>query len=583
MSETNDLVVLTIDGQEVKVPKGTNLIEAAKTVGIDIPYYCYHKHLSIAGNCRMCQVHVEGSPKLTIGCNTTVQAGMVVKTQKTSKEVENAQRATLEFLLINHPLDCTVCDQAGHCKLQDYYFEYNRKASRFIEDKTHKVKAEVFGPHVIYDGERCIVCTRCVRFCDEVSETGELSVLNRGDRTVVAIHEDKPLDNPFSGTVVDLCPVGALTHRDWRFNSRIWYSSQTDSVCAGCSTGCNVKVAVRDNEIVMVKARLNSDVNQEWMCDQGRYGFDKFQPKNRLLAPLVRKGQYLEEDSYAAAVISVKEVLSKLSSSTSDVAVLVSPQSTLEEMWVAFQFAEKILGVSATSNQVAVQLRNRKLTDLEAKLISPDYAPNARGAQFFGFLTQSTANGADWRKLYESQYDRVLDQIRAGGITKLLLVGDNSLLDSDLDETLVSKILEMPFSLALSSRGVIDQSEKVEQPLGAHQLTKFIFPTQTVNEKSGIFVNSDLRIQKLNKLVNAPSGVYSEWLVLKQIAEALGKPVISNTINDERALFLEMVSRNSIFAGLTLRAASGLGVTLDGLKNNVNASGDAHNMQGSTV
>ena len=580
MSDNVQLVKLTIDGQEVSVPKGTNLIEAALTVGIHIPFYCYHKHLSIAGNCRMCQVHVEGSPKLTIGCNTGAQEGMVVKTHKTSKEVEEAQRATLEFLLINHPLDCTVCDQAGHCKLQDYYFEYNKTASRFIEDKTQKVKAEVLGPEVVYDGERCIVCTRCVRFCDEYTETEELSVLNRGDRTVIAIHEDKPLDNPFSGTVVDLCPVGALTHRRWRFNSRIWYSKQTDSVCNGCSTGCNVKVAIRDNTIVQVKARLNSEVNQEWLCDEGRYGFDRFQGENRLCAPLLRKDQYLEEVSWDDALKALKDSYGKSNPDSSGAAVLLSPYSTLEELWAGFMFAEKVFGLNLSSPQIGVQLRTRKLTDLQAKLISADYAPNARGAQILGYLSNSITSTSDWRRLFESQYDRVLDLIKSGTINKLVLIGDHALLDKDLDETLISKLLEMPFSVALSSRGVIGQSEDREEPLGVHQLCKIIFPTITVNEKSGLFVNTDLRLQKLNKLLQAPQGALSEWEVLRKISDTLGKSILSSKIQDDRALFLEMVSKVSVFQGLTLRLISGNGISIEQLRALQSGSSDSKSLYG---
>ncbi|RIL10086.1 MAG: hypothetical protein DCC75_05095, partial [Proteobacteria bacterium] len=241
-SPQKEMVELSIDGKPVRVAKGTNLIEAAKTIGVDIPYYCYHPHLSIAGNCRMCQVRVKGAPKMEIACNTQVRAGMEVQTHLTSQEVADSQAATLEFILINHPLDCTVCDQAGHCKLQDYHYEYNARPSRFVEDKVHKVKAEPLGPTVILDGERCIMCTRCVRFCDEVTKTSELGMLNRGDRSVIAVNPGRVLDNPLSGTVVDLCPVGALTHRSWRFNTRIWFTKQTDSICPGCSTGCNVKV-----------------------------------------------------------------------------------------------------------------------------------------------------------------------------------------------------------------------------------------------------------------------------------------------------------------------------------------------------
>ncbi|MCB0339364.1 MAG: (2Fe-2S)-binding protein, partial [Bdellovibrionales bacterium] len=329
MSDKVEQVTLTIDDVEVTVPKGTNLIEAAAGAGAEIPYYCYHRHLSIAGNCRMCQVEIEGMPKLQIACNTGAAQGMVVRTHGTSERVADAQRSTLEFLLINHPLDCTVCDQAGHCKLQDYYYEYNSKASRFVDNKVHKVKAEVFGPEVVYDGERCIVCTRCVRFCDEVTKTGELAVLNRGDRAVIGVSPGNELDNPLSGSVVDLCPVGALTHRRWRFNTRIWYTGEQDSICPGCSTGCSAKVYVRDDKIVQVKGRLNTEVNQEWLCDEGRYGFERFQPKARLSDPLIRKGEYLESTDWGEAC---KAGAGLASADGQDSAMFLSPFLTLEEV-----------------------------------------------------------------------------------------------------------------------------------------------------------------------------------------------------------------------------------------------------------
>jgi NADH-quinone oxidoreductase subunit G len=552
MSEAVELVTLTIDGNEVRVPKGTNLVEAALTVGVEIPFYCYHRHLSVAGNCRMCQVKVEGAPKLTIGCNTGAQEGMVVYTQKTSPEVEEAQRATLEFLLINHPLDCTVCDQAGHCKLQDYYYEYNKKASRFIEQKVGKVKAEVFGPEVVYDGERCIVCTRCVRFCDEVTETGELSVLNRGDRTVIAINEDVPLDNPF-------CPVGALTHRRWRFNSRIWYSGIEDSICTGCSTGCNVRVAVRDDTVVQVKGRLNSEVNKEWMCDEGRYGFERFQPKVRLSSPLVRDEEYLEEKGWKEAFDALSGFRKK---SPSEAAILISPFLTLEEMWVSFSFAKKVLGIEANAHsQIAVALRRRKVSDLEKILVSPDYAPNARGAQLFGYLSDMS----DWRASFESQYDRLLEQIRAGVIKKLVLVGFNSLLDEDLDETLIKQILQIPDSLAITPRGVIGDESADMGTLGAHQLCKVILPSQTVHEKSGVMANKELRIQKLTRLFAPPVGATPDWMLLQRVASSLGISVIPDSVRDERALFQEFVSNTSVLGNLTLRNVGSLGIDLRGI------------------
>ncbi|MCO6431375.1 MAG: (2Fe-2S)-binding protein, partial [Deltaproteobacteria bacterium] len=363
-----ELVNILIDGKPVSVPKGTNLIEAARSIGIEIPHYCYHPHLSIAGNCRMCQVEVKGAPKMEIACNTVVKEGMEVLTQEASAKAKDAQAATLEFILINHPLDCTVCDQAGHCKLQDYHYEYNARPSRFLEDKVHKVKAEPLGPTVILDGERCIMCTRCIRFCDEVTGTSELGMLNRGDRSVIAINPGRELNNPLSGTVVDLCPVGALTHRDWRFNTRIWFTKQVDTICPGCSTGCNAKAAVRDQQVVQVKARMNDKVNKEWMCDEGRYGFHRFLPEKRIISPLVEGKAVSREEALKA----VKWLAGD------DLLVLLSPDLMLEDYVRIQGFLDK----SFKSYTSAVAYREGKLTTVEPLLISPDYAYNFRGAVF---------------------------------------------------------------------------------------------------------------------------------------------------------------------------------------------------------
>jgi NADH-quinone oxidoreductase subunit G len=563
---SSEMVTISIDGKEVSVPKGMNLIEAGKIAGVSIPYYCYHKHLSIAGNCRMCQIEIEGAPKLSIACNTGAQEGMKVKTQVTSELVKEAQRATLEFLLINHPLDCTVCDQAGHCKLQDYYFDYNKTASRFIEEKTHKVKAESLGPEVMYDGERCIVCTRCVRFCDEYTETSELTVLNRGDRTVIAVHEDKPLDNPYSGCTVDLCPVGALTHKQFRFNSRIWYADEKETICVGCSTGCNAKVAVRDDQFVQVKGRLNSEVNQEWLCNEGRYGFNRFAPQTRLLKPLYRNGSGLdaisESDAYKKALDIFK------SESAGELAVFVSPFLTTEELEVIKTFLTDVCKMQAPFQNVAMQVRKRKLNELEQKLISPDYAPNARAAEVLGFWQESS----DWRSSMEAQYDRLLAQTRAGVIKRVALIGDFSILDSDLDEQLSKALLDTSLSVAITPRGVITaEGEYDQQNLGAHQLCSLIIPSFTVYEKNGIFINSTGRVQRLNRLITPQVGTKSEWDILNAISKLAGKGLLANDVTDDRSLSRALLAKDKVFSGLTLANIGKEGVSLS----NVATSGNA--------
>lgn len=263
-------VTITIDEQTVEVASGKTVIQAAHEAGIHIPYYCYHPGLIPDGNCRICLVKVEKAPKLMVACKTPVADGMVISTD--IDEVHDAQHSVMEFMLLNHPIDCPVCDQAGECKLQDYYFEHNLQNSRFKESKNHKPKAQEFGPHVMFDGERCIMCSRCVRFCRDVTETYELGLLNRGDRTLIALASGKTLDNPYSMNVVDICPVGALTSRDFRFRKRVWFMDEQPGSCPGCATGCAVRYDFdpRENKIYRVRGDKALDVNGYWMCDDGR-------------------------------------------------------------------------------------------------------------------------------------------------------------------------------------------------------------------------------------------------------------------------------------------------------------------------
>ena len=270
---------LTIDGRQISSPEGSTVIQAAETLGIFVPRYCYHPALSVAGNCRICLVEVEKSPKLQIACNTPVAEGMVVHTK--SEKAEDGRRAVLEFLLANHPLDCPVCDQSGECELQNFYMNFGLYDARFREQKVKKKKAVAVGPHVMLDQERCILCSRCVRFTDEITKTGEFGIFNRGDRAELGLYPGQELNNPYSGNVIDVCPVGALTEQDFRFKARVWYLSSAPSVCNGCAQGCNIDVHyvldrphLNDGARVMrLKPRYNPDVNQWWMCDEGRFGF----------------------------------------------------------------------------------------------------------------------------------------------------------------------------------------------------------------------------------------------------------------------------------------------------------------------
>ncbi len=285
---------LTIDGKEIEVEAGTNLIEAARRLGIEVPHYCYHPGLSIAGQCRLCMVDVEKTPRPTIACNTQAADGMVVHTE--TERVRDTRRSIMEFHLINHPLDCPVCDQAGECWLQIYYMKHGLYDPRMTDEKVHKPKAVPLGPHVILDAERCILCSRCVRFCDEITGTGELGIFHRGDHSEIGLFPGRDLDNNYSANVVDICPVGALTDRDFRFQVRVWYLDTAKSICTGCARGCNIDVHVNrrrphhaeGRRVARLKPRLNAEVNAWWMCDVGRYDFGFVDAPTRLTVPTRR-------------------------------------------------------------------------------------------------------------------------------------------------------------------------------------------------------------------------------------------------------------------------------------------------------
>lgn len=282
-AETNvETVTLTIDGAAVTVPKGTNVLEAARTLGADISAFCYHPGLSIAACCRQCLVTVEKAPKLAPSCQTTCAEGMVVHTKDAAST--DARRQMLEFTLVNHPIDCPICDKAGECTLQKLYVENNNQASRVDVPKVHKPKVKDLGPHVVLDAERCILCTRCIRVCDEVAGEHQLEMAHRGNHEELGCAPGAVLDNPYSLNTVDVCPVGALTSKDFRFTMRAWELSATPSICMGCSTGCNTELHSKDDRVWRIVPRHNPTVNKYWMSDEGRFKYHALR-ETRLAAP----------------------------------------------------------------------------------------------------------------------------------------------------------------------------------------------------------------------------------------------------------------------------------------------------------
>ncbi|HEX6544322.1 MAG TPA: NADH-quinone oxidoreductase subunit NuoG [Ktedonobacterales bacterium] len=348
MGEQQDLVTVTIDGREISVPPGTLVWEAARRLGIEIPIYCYHPKMDPLGACRMCFVEVKGMPKPMTACTTTVMPNMVVSTD--SPMVKKSRRGTLEFLLINHPLDCPICDKGGECDLQDFTLRYGPGASRFDLSKRHFPKPVPVSENILLDRERCISCQRCVRFCQDVAMEDGLVLLERGYKTEVGVEVDAPFDSIFSGNVVEMCPVGALTARSYRFVTRPWELKRTGSVCGQCSVGCNVLVDVRVNRLLRQYGRTNDSIDEGFLCDRGRWHTDPVNSAERLRTPLIRKNGKLEPATWDEALQLVGRQLRETVSQhgTASVGGIGSTHTTNEEAYL-FQ---KLLRAGLGTNNV---------------------------------------------------------------------------------------------------------------------------------------------------------------------------------------------------------------------------------------
>ncbi len=503
---------LTIDGKEIEVPKGTRLIEAAKKVAVDVPYYCYHPGLSIAGNCRMCLVEVEKMPKLQIACHIEAADGMVVRTH--TEKVLATRKHVLEFLLINHPLDCPVCDQAGECWLQDYYMKHGLYDSRLDENKVKKPKAVPIGPTVMLDAERCILCSRCVRFTDEISKTSELGIIHRGDHSEITVFPEKELNNPYSGNVVDICPVGALTDRDFRFKIRVWYLQSADSVCNGCARGCNIQVHTnldrphhgKGERVMRLKPRYNENVNQWWMCDEGRYGY-KFHDHNRILAPMKRTVSGIQEMSWD---VILQEVAGKISAPGSKFGVFISPQLSNEEIFLAQNFFS-----SAAKNSLFLVSPNPPGFQ-DDFLIRADKNPNTKGAQLLGLT-------ADEKKTGE-----FFAACERGEIDGLVVFGQN------LPLKLFSKL---KWSVFIGpNHNLMSES------------ATYVLPSATHFEKEGTFCNFEGRVQKFEKVFEPLEEARPEWEIMTGLARALGLHLHYDRAEE---IFTELAVSSASFKGLT--------------------------------
>lgn len=530
---------LVIDGQEVEVAPGTNLIEAARRLGVEIPHYCYHPGLPVAGACRLCMVDLEGAPRPTIACNTVAADGMVVHTR--TPRVREARRSVMEWHLVNHPLDCPVCDQAGECWLQIYYMQHGLYEPRMLDDKVHKPKAVPLGPHVMLDAERCILCSRCVRFLDHVTGTGELGIFHRGDRSEIGLFPGTVLDNPYSGNVVDICPVGALTDRDFRFQVRVWYLERAKSICPGCARGCNIEVHTNTRRthhaggrrVVRLKPRFNPEVNRWWMCDFGRYGFGDVEGPTRLTEPRLRAGAGQRAATWEEALSALTARLRE--AGPERIGVLLSPRLANEDLWLAWRLFCEPPAVRAVDFRVPPRAPGYQ-DDL---LILADKAPNTRGAALLGLAAPGRADG--WH---------VLEAARAGELGVLWVFG-HDLLEAGWPPADVAAALDRVSWL------VFQGPNENQTSVRAH----LVLPAAAWVEREGTYTNAQGRVQRFWKAVEPMGEARPDWAILAEVARALGHDW---AFPRAEAVFRELAARVPAFAGLSYRVLGDQGAPARG-------------------
>lgn len=521
-------VKCTINGVELEVKMGTTIIEAMYNNNQRIAHYCWHPGLSIAGVCRLCMVEIEGNPRLQIACNTTVTEGM--KVNNTSPKVIEATKWGLDFHLINHPLDCPICDQAGECGLQDQYMEFGKYTSEMAEPKQKKHKVVDLGPTVVLDSERCILCSRCVRFTDEVSKTNELGIFNRGDHAEIGTHDGKELNNKYSLNTVDICPVGALTSKDFRFKQRVWYLKDAETVCNGCSTGCNVKVYFNKEGLFRVKPKFNADVNGHWMCDEGRDTYKFVNKEARLLrGKKYVNGSWMTEMHAGAAAKDAHTFLK--GAQGNDISVVLTGQHSVEE----YEAIISTFTNTFKTKNIFHWINNPESADaFDGILIRGDKNPNTKG--LLKTLKAAGINNS-WKTLE--------DNLKAGKVKHLVVFGpENFLVYPDLQEKakLFAQAKELVYFSAI---GV----ETLQNYSGSNTIT--MVPMKSYIEKDGTFINFQDKEQKFKKVTT----VVSEALTGVEAAQLLSGAELK----------VDVVMPNKLFVSSNQRTDQ---VTLENRKKN---------------
>ena len=508
MSEAQTkMVSLTVDGVPVTVPAGTPVIQAAERAGVVVPHYCYHPGIpSRPAQCRMCLVEIEGQPKLQPSCVMAVQDDMVVHTQMRSEKVQEAQEAVIEFLLINHPLDCPICDAAGQCMLQDYAYETGQLESRFEEAKLVLGRDRI-AEDILYFADRCIICTRCVRFMDDVAGENSLIVAQRGHKAYIDTFPGKDLDHPFRGNIVDVCPVGALVHEDFVFKARAWDMDTAPGICGGCSQGCNIDVNVKENQVVRVKPRYNADVNGYWMCDEGRRHLVMANRGLRADVPLIRVNGELEPASWSEALAWVAE---RLTAGAGGAARVDATAST--EALFALRRVLKHLGIDG-GTFAAPRGPEAVLAGFPQLKLREERVPNGAGARLLGF-------------------EEAGEPPQAGPNDVLVVLGDR-LLDAD-----PAYGASAGFFLYLGSH------------VGsAARNASAVLPVAGQGEEDGSWINVDGRVQRFHQAMQPPGLARPAWMVLHRLLRELGLEDVA--VRDVRDAFSALAEGTTELSELT--------------------------------
>jgi NADH-quinone oxidoreductase subunit G len=556
-----ETVKIKVDGREMDVPKmlpdwqgklqATTMLQACSLAGVDVPHYCYHPKLPVAGNCRMCLVEFgtpmmgpdrkpvlnpDGTPKIArsvlpyepgtprgaIACATPISPGMEI--YPGSPATKQMREAVLESLLINHPLDCPICDQAGECKLQEYSVDYGQAASRFVEEKVHKPKHVDLGPRIVLDDERCILCSRCIRFTRDIAGDDALGFVQRGSHSTLTRYPGKNFDNNYTLNTVDICPVGALTSRDFRFQMRVWFLKESKSVCTSCATGCNIVIGSREDKVYRYEPRQNDAVNSCWMCDSGRLNYKWINHADRLTRLQGSKLARAQQNAtWRGALGAISGILAQ--SPPGAAAIIASARQTNEELYLLKKLAAKL---GALTDSVPRMAEGDKL------LLNADRNPNATGSRLIGMAGQPIG----------SNLPNIAAGIAAGTIKTLLVFGED-VTKAGLDENLLAKLDTLIVSDILPNKTTA--------------LAHYLLPGCAHAEKRGSFVNIKGRVQRFFQNIQPKGDARPEWEFLHELTHQVTG---LNGFSSIEGLFNEMAAEVPAFHGLTWAALGDLGVTV---------------------